>query len=210
MAYQRYVLAVLCRMLVSLAPASPLAAQSTAFEVASVKLNATEDFRATKLQILPGGHFSATALPLRYLIVYAYNLPMNPSERLTSVPEWTNEARYDIEAKAPDGAFPAGLPASDARARVRAMLRALLADRFRLMMRRETKDVSIYVLTVAKGGPKLKASSVQEAECPLDPADRTSCHQFAGGMGRGLHATAVNMKDLAGWIENWTGPDSMG
>ena len=86
--------------------------------MASVKVNTTEDFRATKLQILPGGHFSATALALRYLIVCAYNLPMNPSERLTGVPEWTNEARYDIEAKAPDGAFPAGLPASDARARV--------------------------------------------------------------------------------------------
>jgi uncharacterized protein (TIGR03435 family) len=100
-------------------------------------VNTTEDFRATKLQILPDGHFSAAALLLRYLIVYAYNLPMNPSERLTGVPEWTNEARYDIEAKAPDGACPAGLPASDARARVRAMLRALLADRFRLMMRRD-------------------------------------------------------------------------
>jgi len=101
MAYQKCVLAVSYCVLVSLAPASPLAAQSAAFEVASVKVNTTEDFRATKLQILAGGHFSATALPLRYLIVYAYNLPMNPSERLTGVPEWTNEARYDIEAKAP-------------------------------------------------------------------------------------------------------------
>jgi uncharacterized protein (TIGR03435 family) len=84
------------------------------------------------------------------------------------------------------------------------MLQALLAERFKLVMRRETEDVSIYVLTVAKGGPKLKASGIQEAECPLDPMDRMSCHQFTGGIGRGLHARAVNMKDLAGWIENWT------
>ena len=95
------------------------------------------------------------------------------------------QAQYDIEAKAPDGAFPAGLPTSEAKARIRAMLQTLLAERFKLVMRHDTREVSIYVLTIANGGPKLKASGIQEAECPLDPMDKMSCHQFSGGIGRG-------------------------
>jgi uncharacterized protein (TIGR03435 family) len=180
------------------------AAQSPAFEVVSIKPNKTDDFRNMRMKVLPGGRFSASALPVRMLLVSAYNLPMNPSERLSGVPDWVNREQYDIEAKAPAGAFPEGMPTSEARAKMQAMLQTLLEDRFKLVMRRETKDVSMYALTVAKGEPKLQKSSVEEKDCPLGPTDEASCHQFMGGQGRGLHAKAVNMKDLAGYIENWT------
>jgi uncharacterized protein (TIGR03435 family) len=138
------------------------------------------------------------------LLAYAYNLPVNPSERLSGVPDWVIRERFDIEAKASEGAFPAGMPNSEARAKMQAMLQALLADRFKLVMRRETKDIPMYALTVANGGPKLQGSSTKEEDCPLGPTDGVSCHQFMGGQGRGLHAKAVNMQDLAGYIENWT------
>jgi len=182
----------------------PGAAQSPAFEVVSVKPHNAEDTRNIGMQVFPGGRLSATALPLRALLAYAYSLPMNPSERLSDLPDWTISERYDIEAKAPDGAFPAGLPTSEARAKMQAMLQALLADRFKLVMRRETKDMAMYALTVATGGPKLEKSSIEEKDCPLGVADGVGCHQFMGGMGRGLHAKAVDMQDLAGYIENWT------
>jgi uncharacterized protein (TIGR03435 family) len=154
--------------------ALPGAAQSPAFEVVSVKPDNTQDFRDIRMKVLPG------------------------------VPDWANREQYDIEAKPPDGAFPAGLPTSEARAKMQAMLQALLADRFNLVIRRETKDMARYALTVAKGGPKLQTATIEEKDCPVGPTDGPSCHQFMGGQGRGLHAKAVDMKDLAGFIENWT------
>ena len=179
-------------------------AQSPAFEVISVKPNNTDDFRTSRMQVFPGGRFSATALPLLALLAHAYNLPVNPSERLSGVPDWVLRERFDIEARAPEGAFPAGMPSSEARAKMQTMLQALLADRFKLVMRRETKDIPMYALTVASGGPKLQGSNTKEEDCPLGPTDGVSCHQFMGGQGRGLHAKAVHIQDLAEYIENWT------
>src|SRR5690242_1807124 len=112
-------------------------AAGQSFEVVSIKPNSTTDFRQQRLRALPGGRFSATAITPRSLLVYAYNLPMNQSERLVGVPQWTGMERFDIEAKG----------AADANAdTMRRMVRQLLADRFQLAIRRETKDVTVYVL----------------------------------------------------------------
>jgi uncharacterized protein (TIGR03435 family) len=52
------------------------------------------------------------------------------------------------------------------------MVQALLADRFKLTDRRETKERPVYVLVVAKGGPKLQRSTVDETDCPeLEPRE---------------------------------------
>jgi len=175
--------------MLSLLAAGCAAGQS--FEVVSVKPNPTTDFRQMRMRVLPGGKFSATAVPVRVLLVRAYNLPMNQSERLTGLPDWTGREMFDIEAKASD-------PDVN-EAQMRLMIQRLLVDRFHLAIRKETKDVTVYALTVAAGGPKMQKASVECAD-----ASSEGCHQFNGGMGRGLHAKAVNMDDLAGCIENWT------
>ncbi len=205
---------MLAGTLAALCAAVAAAGQTVAFEIVSIKPNHSQDFRDMRMQALPGGRFSATALPVRVLLVSACNLPFNFSERLAGVPDWVNRDQYDIEAKAPEGAFPPGLAANVARARMQSMLRALLADRFHLAIRRETKDMPYYALTVAKGRPKMRPAGIEEKDCPTDGATPASpvsptpgpsaCHQFFGGQGRGLHAKAVNMADLAGYIENWT------
>jgi uncharacterized protein (TIGR03435 family) len=87
---------------------------------------------------------------------------------------------------------------------MRAMMQSLLKDRFRLAMRHDTKDLPVYELTVAKGGPKLEKAAVEEKDCPVGPTAGNPCHSFNGGMGRGMHAKAVNMQDLSRFIENWT------
>ncbi len=95
------------------------------------------------------------------------------------------------------------------------MVQALLADRFKLVVRREPKEMPVYALAVAKGGPKLQRSDIEEKDCPeasLDPLGPPSpfilipdvCHAFNGGIGRGVHARAANMSDLAAYVENWT------
>ena len=65
-------------------------------------------------------------------------------------PSWLDEEPYDIIAKAPDNAPVADIPL---------MMQALLAERFKLKAHRETKDLSVYALTVGKSGPKMRHAS---------------------------------------------------
>jgi uncharacterized protein (TIGR03435 family) len=186
-------------------------AKSPVFEAASVKLHASGD-RSTMTQpaALPGGRFVSRA-PLMFLIGYAYKLPFNPSVRLAGVPDWARGI-YDVEATS---AMPAGLSVQARDDRMRAMVQSLLADRFKLVLRRESKEMPVYALVVAKGGPKLQRSDIEEKDCPETSSDTPAppspstptpdvCHVFNGGQGRGLHARAANMSDLVAYVENWT------
>src|SRR5260370_23033644 len=88
---------------------------------------------------------------------------------------------------------------------MRLMLQTLLADRFKLTIRRETKELPVLALVVAKGGPKLKKAEIEEKDCPDGPISYgVSCHSIVGGMGRGLHGQAINMADVALFVANWT------
>ncbi len=191
------------RLAACLLLATAAAAQSPGFDVVSIKPNPSSDFRNMRMSVLPG-RLSVTALPVRVLLVYAYDVPSNPSERLAGVPDWVNREMFDIEAKAPSGVFPAGLPPSEVKAQMQAMVKALLADRFHLAMRAETREMPAYALLAASGGPKLEKAAIEEKDCPMGDFAAATCHQFNGGMGRGMHAKAVNMKDLARFVENWT------
>ena len=69
----------------------------------------------------------------------------------------------------------------------------------------------VYVLSVDNGGPRLEKSVISEKDCAQSamltgapPAGQIPCHEFFGGRGRGLHAQAVTMRDLAKYVENWT------
>src|SRR6266481_9484089 len=130
----------------SAAVTTPVLAQpqpAPAFEVTSVKANKSPDMRGMRMQFLPGGRFSAANVPLRFLLVTAYNLPFQ-SMRLSEGPDWINFEKFDIEAKAGDGVIPAGLSDKDRNEKMRLMLQSLLADRFKLAIRRETKEQTLY------------------------------------------------------------------
>jgi len=71
-------------------------------------------------------------------------------------PDWMGAQRFDIQAKMPDGSNKDQMPE---------MLQALLADRFKLAIHRESKEHSVYALVVGKGGIKMK-----EAEPDPPPA----------------------------------------
>jgi len=181
-----------CLILVAaaIAAASPARSQlRLAFDVISVKPNTSADFRGAHMEFLPGGRFVATNYPLQFVIATAWNVPFQ-GPRLVGGPDWLRSSRFDIEAKAASG---------DVRKEImRLMLRALLEDRFQLKMRTETKELPVYVIAVGKGGPKLEKSGVSEKDCDTQP-----CHVFTGGRGRGLHGQAVDMADLAMYVENW-------
>jgi uncharacterized protein (TIGR03435 family) len=129
------------------------------YEVASVKANRSGSGRVGFGN--PPGQFTATNVPLRFLIQQAYRFM---EFQVVGGPSWMDSERFDITAKTPRGAAdgtPGGGVSPEANA---AMLRALLADRFKLVAHIDTREMPVYVVTVAKGdgtlGPNLRASTV--------------------------------------------------
>ena len=158
---------------------APAATQSLPqFEVASIKPNKSGENRVM-LGIQPGGRFTATNVTLRMLIRNAYQLQ---EFQITGGPSWIADDRFDIVAKAESGdgigdpfrAEPNGQPS-----RGQLMIRALLAERFKLVVHNEDKEMPIYALVLARSdgklGPQLKVS---ETDCAAMMA-------AARGRGRG-------------------------
>jgi len=182
--------------------ALPVVAQSQSFATIRIKPAASSDARNARMQVRPNGDLIANAVPVIRLLSYAYEVPVNPSPRLSRLPDWTRET-YDIEAKAAANAIPPGLQDREVRSRIQQMIRGLLADRFKLVMRTENKTMSVYALTIASGGPKLQKSAITEKDCSLDTGQQ-ACHDFVNDLGHPLNAKAIDMDDVANYISNWT------
>lgn len=149
------------------------AAQETpSFEVASIKPNTSGSYESSLDR--SRGTLTFTNVSLRECVAYAFGIPTGRDQDLET-PAWMNDAKFDISAK---------LPEETPRDRARAMMRTLLADRFHLQTHTETKRVPAYVLSVAKGGPKLKRN--------------TESDDGAFIFGRGsIRARAIGMTGLA-------------
>jgi uncharacterized protein (TIGR03435 family) len=196
-------MSVFRQAVVYLLVALPAVAQSQAFATITMRPARSSDPRNARVQLLPNGDLIASGVPMITLLSYAYDVPVNPSPRLSSLPNWTLTEKYDIEAKAPPNATPPNLQDSEVRSRKQQMIREVLADRLKLVMRVENKTMSVYALTVASGGPRLQKVAVTEKECAFDAAPE-ECHNFAGGLGHPLNAKAIDMDDLVHYIGNWT------
>ena len=104
------------------------------------------------------GRVDIRLMSLRDLIIVAYRI--RPFQ-LPGTPDWMTTEVFDIMAT-----FPAGV----SKAKVPEMLQALLAERFGLKIRRENKEMPVYALTVAKGGPKFKEVPPDDPEAePVFP-----------------------------------------
>jgi uncharacterized protein (TIGR03435 family) len=127
------------------------------FEVSSVKVNKSGDVGGT-MRRQPGGRVNGVNLPLRTLITFAYQL--QPFQ-LAGAPDWTATDRFDIVAKIEGDPQPR-MPGSEPDELMLAM-RTLLADRFKLKVHRETRQLDIYALVTARPdgrpGPNLKPST---------------------------------------------------
>ena len=138
------------------------------FDVASVKRGAAAAVDVPMgVSYKPGGRMIATNAPLRLLIQFAYAVHSSPhsqplrSSQVVGGPAWIDSEGYNIEAK-PE--------ANTDQARAWRMLQTLLADRFRLTLHRETRELPVYDLTARSGGIK------------LPPAKEASCVSFQPGM----------------------------
>jgi uncharacterized protein (TIGR03435 family) len=145
---------------------APKAEPPAAFDAASVRANKSEVMGAP-FKITPG-RLTVRNYPLRWIIINAYLEKFALPNRLLVAggPAWLDTDRYDITAT-----FAAGL---DDRT-VYGMLRALLAERFRLVLHGDEGEIPVYWLTQAKGGAKLRP--LKEEMGPLLPDEG----QIVGG-----------------------------
>ena len=135
-----------------------------------------------------GGRFYAR-FPLEVFIQFAYKLaPFETAVALANAPKWLRTDRYEIEAEAQ------GNPTKD---QMRLMMQSLLADRFKLAVHFETKQLPVLALKQVKAGklgPKLLPHS-QGPPCPehngfaldlSDPRKEVFPHDCGAGAGRGM------------------------
>jgi uncharacterized protein (TIGR03435 family) len=121
------------------------------FDVASVKQNKSGDSPKSNFLLGPGdvyapngGLFSASSTPLIVYIAFAYKLTNNQLQFLRSgLPDWVTADRFDIQARAQ------GTPTKD---EMRLMMRSLLADRFKLMVHHDAREVAVLALLLSKPG----------------------------------------------------------
>lgn len=149
-----------CSVVVRLVGRDQTDPQSPRFDVAAIKQNKSGDTREAFGG--PASRFTATNIPARALITYAYRVQ---DFLLEGVPDWVANDRWDISARA-EGNFQA--TTTDEADPRREMVRALLVDRFKLSIHRDMRERAIYALVLEQPGrplsPRLHASTTDCAE----------------------------------------------
>jgi len=128
---------------ISIAVVMAFAQKPPAFDAASVKPNTSGSGGFS--MGTSHGRLTATNVPVRTLILKGFHAK---DFQVTGGPAWLETERYDVVAKTEN----TSISDND----LWLLLQPLLADRFKLRFHRETKQLPIYSLTIAKGGPKLK------------------------------------------------------
>jgi uncharacterized protein (TIGR03435 family) len=182
------------------------------FEVASIKLNTSNKppltdahlwfIRNVAAESARDGRFAAEgfiATPLSVLIQLAYNVR---DFQLGGGPSWVNSERYDVNARA-EG------PATFEQ--MRPMLRSLLAERFNLTLRHDTKEMPFYELVPSNDG--LQISAMKESGCveagpakPFEPLNNCGgIRQHSTPEGQILEAVGISMTRLTALLTDTVG-----
>ncbi len=143
------------------------------FEVASVKPNKSDAPATANNPLGPGnvyspygGLFQATNCPLYVYILFAYKIMGNQEQFLrTQMPAWVMTEHFDIQARAE------GNPDKD---QMRLMMRYLLADRFKLAIHYETRQVPVFALVQLKAGKTGPTLQPHPADSPCSAVPQAS------------------------------------
>ena len=147
-------------------PPGPASTARPTFEVASIKQNKSGS-PSGGANAQPGGRVTIRNTSLYDLVRNGQGLQPYEIAAGERLPSWITTERWDIEAKGPEQA---------SQPQLRTMLQNLVIDRFKLVTRRETRDVPVYALVLSRSdrrlGPQLRQST---ADCAaLAAAARTA------------------------------------
>jgi uncharacterized protein (TIGR03435 family) len=172
------------------------------YDVATIKPAQGSDMRIA-FMFTPDG-ISLSGVQLQMMLREAFHVE---DDHIIGAPGWVKTTRYDVQAKvAPEDAPKLGKLKIDER---RSMLLPLLVERFNLKYHHETRELPGYELVVAKGGPKMKMSEIQDSAAPKpgdpganpkpgEPAPTTGPRRMLRMMGRGqVEAEGSNTQMLA-------------
>ena len=120
------------------AQAPTAASERKSFDVATIKPNKSGEMRVS-MRLIPGGAYEAFNVTLGAMVRQAYRLQ---DFQLIGAPAWVDQDRFDIVAKPP-----AGEPLD-----LQPRMQSLLAERFNLKAREETREFPVYALVVANPG----------------------------------------------------------
>jgi bla regulator protein BlaR1 len=167
-------------------PATP------SFEVASVKPADPSD-KPGFLHTAPG-RMELDGVTVKMLIQQAWAIS---GYRIFGGPSWLDSTRYNIAAKAADGAGKLTLD------QMRPMLQTLLTDRFHLVVHRETKELPLYRLVVSRNGKKFSESAASgEPQSRMSTGqihdEKASLDTLASQLGQQLGRFVVNQTGLRG------------
>jgi uncharacterized protein (TIGR03435 family) len=128
-------------------------AQSPTFDVASVRPMTYDDGARTHIYNSPrNSEFKAVNVTLTALLEVAYDIP---DTRMLNVPAWAQTDKFDLEAKSDPPFEPDAEPGKEGK---RQMLRALLAERFKVTAHTEQREIPVLALRIAKEGPRLRTT----------------------------------------------------
>ena len=157
------------------------------FDVASVRPHdpANETF---VVRMPTAGHFTAEGAPVKLLVMLAYGVQ---ESQIAGGPDWFATERWDITAKCDDEQHSGD--------ETNTMLQHLLERRFSLKFHREAQQRPVYVLTVAKSGPKFKPSDKNATNI------RSGAHSISMERGNITRLTGVLATALAKPVVDRTG-----
>jgi bla regulator protein blaR1 len=191
-----------------------------AFEVATIKPSQPNEETNMMCGTLDG-YFTATHVSLRDLIRAAYQIRRD--DQLTAAAAWTGREYFDIHARADASEIESmrKMPLSNRMDQFHLMLQSLLAERFRLAVSTTTRELPVYALVIASGGPKLKevqvppelasALSPPPPPPPLPPSSGSaSALRAPTGSFPGIRQTAPNQLTFSAYRMSWLADWLMG
>jgi len=168
------------------------------FEAASVKPSDPKAGPGAGIRRQPGGRFNTFNTPVRLLITFAYQIQRF---QLEGGPDWIASDRFDILAK-PEREVPSTGAFFGGQDPLRMMLRTLLAERFKLAMHKETKELPIFELVLARQdgrlGPQLRPATVDCAARAAAAAKGGTPPAPSGPPGPGSCGITMNYVRVAG------------
>ncbi len=167
--------------------------QAPTFDIADVHVSPRATWAKTPANAMQGGIFNAGRYELHRatmldLIKTAY--AVDP-DKIYGGPSWLDYDKFEIVAKTTPGTRPEVL---------RRMLQSLLAQRFKLAVKPDTKPLPAYVLTVAKDQTKLKPAEGASSGCQSLPMAREAVPTSA------IQCRGVTMEAFASGLRRLAGP----
>jgi len=176
------------------APAGAVDAAMPTFDVVSIKPYGPSTLRIS-IHTKPDG-VAVSGMPMHMILREAFGVT---NDRLLGEPAWVATSRYDVDAKVTPEDAPKFKPLTDQQQWQ--MLLPVLEDRCALKFHHETRELAVYTLVVAKGGPKMQVSK------PADPSANSAPGQNPSSAGMSVSekeftmtGRGASMASIVRWI----------